>query len=133
MSESCSALFNSLRPHGLQNPSLPHCRRILYQLNHKGSPRTLEWVAYPFSRGSSLLRNRTRISCIVGGFFTNWAISEDVPSLYKFKWRFLLKFCVAMMTPGSTWTFLKPWATQCVFLMEMFFFLSYAHELSTYP
>ena len=30
-----------------------HCRWILYQLNHKGSPRILEWVAYPFSRGSS--------------------------------------------------------------------------------
>ena len=35
------------------NPGLPHCRRILYQLSHQGSPRTLEWVAYPFSRGSS--------------------------------------------------------------------------------
>ena len=29
------------------------CRQIIYQLNHKGSPRILEWVAYPFSRGSS--------------------------------------------------------------------------------
>ena len=35
------------------NPSLPHCRQILYQLSHKGSPRILEWVAYPFSSGSS--------------------------------------------------------------------------------
>ena len=26
------------------NPGLPHCRRILYQLTHNGSPRTLEWV-----------------------------------------------------------------------------------------
>ena len=32
---------------------LPHCRRILYQLSHKGSPRILERV--PFSRGSSWL------------------------------------------------------------------------------
>ena len=31
--------------------------RILYQLSHKGSPRMLEWVAYPFSRGSSRPRN----------------------------------------------------------------------------
>ena len=31
----------------------PHCRWILYQLNHKGSPRILEWVAYPFSNRSS--------------------------------------------------------------------------------
>ena len=27
------------------NPGLLHCRRILYQLSHKGSPRILEWVA----------------------------------------------------------------------------------------
>ena len=35
------------------NPSLPHCSWILYQLSHKGSPRKVEWVAYPFSSGSS--------------------------------------------------------------------------------
>ena len=29
---------------------LPHCRQILYQLSHKGSPRTLECIAYSFSR-----------------------------------------------------------------------------------
>ena len=54
----------------------PICRRILYQLSHKGSPRILEWVAYPFSRGSSWPRNRTGVSCIAGGFFTNWAMRE---------------------------------------------------------
>ena len=58
------------------NPGLPHWRQILYQLSHQGSPRILEWVAYPFSRGSSQPRNRTGVSCIVGGFFTNWAIRE---------------------------------------------------------
>ena len=60
------------------NPGLPHCRQILYQLSHKGRPRIQEWVAYPFSSGSSQCRNQTRVSCIVGGFFTNWA------SLLKF-------------------------------------------------
>jgi len=58
------------------NPDLPHCRQILYQLSHKGSPRTLEWVAYPFSSGSSQSRNQTRVSCIAGGFFTNCTIRE---------------------------------------------------------
>ena len=33
------------------NPSLPYCRQncrqILYHLSHQGSPRILEWVAYP--------------------------------------------------------------------------------------
>ena len=99
-SESCSVLFNSVTPwtytvHGILQasilewvafpfsrgpsqprlkPGLPHCRQILYQLSHKRSPRILGWVAYPFSRGSSWPRNRTRVSCIAGGFFTNWAL-----------------------------------------------------------
>ena len=50
-----------------------HCRKILYQLSHKGRPTILEWVAYPFSRGSSRPRNWTGVSWIAGGFFTNWA------------------------------------------------------------
>ena len=101
--EGCSVTSDSLWPHGLyrswnssgqnigvgslsllqvivptqgSNPSLPHCRRILYQLSHKGSPRILEWVAYPFSSGSSQPRNQTGVSCIAGGCLTNWAIRE---------------------------------------------------------
>ena len=35
------------------NPGLPHCRQVLYHLSHQGSPRILEWAAYPFSMGSS--------------------------------------------------------------------------------
>ena len=38
--------------------------------------RIQEWVAYPFSSGSSWPRNWTGVSCIAGGFFTNWAIRE---------------------------------------------------------
>ena len=97
-SESRSVMSNCLRPHGLYSPwnspgqntsvgslsllhgifptqgSIPgllHCRWILYQLSHKGSPRVLEWVAYPFSRESSQPRNPTRVCCIAGGFSTN--------------------------------------------------------------
>ena len=55
---------------------LLHCRQILCQLSHKGSPRILEWVVCPFSSGSSQPRNRTGVSCIAGGFFTNWAIRK---------------------------------------------------------
>ena len=35
--------------------------------------RTLEWVAVPFSRGSSQPRDGTQVSHIAGGFFTSWA------------------------------------------------------------
>ena len=31
--------------------------------------RILEWLAIPFSRGSSSLRDRTLVSCITGRFF----------------------------------------------------------------
>ena len=54
------------------NSGLPNCRWILYQLNHKGSPRILEWVAFPFSSRSSQPRNQIRVSCIAGRFFPNW-------------------------------------------------------------
>ena len=67
---SCS-LLQGIFPTQGSNPGLLHCRQILYQLSHKGSPRILEWVAYPFSRRSSQSRNRTRVSCIAGGFFTD--------------------------------------------------------------
>ena len=66
-------MSDSLQPHGLYSPwnSLGQnsgvgslfllqgifptqvLRQILYQLSHKGSPRILEWVAYPFFSGSS--------------------------------------------------------------------------------
>ena len=81
-SESHSVVSNSLQPHGpyspwnspgqntgigslslLQgifstqglNPGLPHCRWILYQLSHKGSPRILEWAWPPYCRLTSPL------------------------------------------------------------------------------
>ena len=71
-SESRSVVSDSLQPHGLYNlwnspdqntgvgslsllqgifptqgwnPGLPHCRRILYQLSHKGSPKA--WIFLP--------------------------------------------------------------------------------------
>ena len=39
--------------------------------------RILEWVAFPFSRGSTQPRNQTQVSCIAGGFFTSWATREE--------------------------------------------------------
>ena len=40
-------------------PRSPHCRQILY--HHQGSLRILEWVAYPFSRGSPLPMQETQV------------------------------------------------------------------------
>ena len=33
--------------------------------------RMLEWVAVPFSKGSSQPRDRTQVSCVAGEFFTS--------------------------------------------------------------
>ena len=38
--------------------------------------RILEWVAIPFSRGSSQPRGQTQVSCTAGKVFTVWAIRE---------------------------------------------------------
>ena len=39
--------------------------------------RILEWVAIPFSRGSSQLRDQTQVSCIAGGFFKQHQLKYD--------------------------------------------------------
>ena len=72
---SLSLLQGFFQTQGL-NPGLQHCRWILYQLSHKGSPKILEWVAYPFSSRSSWPMNWTVVSCIAGRFFANWAMRE---------------------------------------------------------
>ena len=38
--------------------------------------RTPEWVAIPFSRGSSWPRDWSQVSCTAGRFFTVWATRE---------------------------------------------------------
>ena len=45
------SLLQGIVPTQGSNPGLPHCRQILYQLSHQGSPRILEWVAYPLLQG----------------------------------------------------------------------------------
>ena len=75
----CHALLQAIFPTQGWNPGLLHCRQILYHLSHQGSPRVLEWVAYPFSRGSFQPRNPTGVSCIAGRFFTDW-VTRDAKS-----------------------------------------------------
>ena len=79
----CRALLQGIFPTQGLNSGLPHCRQILYHLSHQGSPRILEWVAYPFSRGSSQPRNWTLVSYTAGGFFTSWASREAPKEPYS--------------------------------------------------
>ena len=62
------SLLQEIFPTQRSNLGLPHGRQILCQLIHNGSPRTLEWVADPFSSGSSWPGNQTGVSCIAGRF-----------------------------------------------------------------
>ena len=59
------------------------CDSMDYTVHEILQARILEWVAYPFSRGSSRPRNRTGVSCTAGGFFTNWAIGEASKGISK--------------------------------------------------
>ena len=65
-SESVShpVVSNSLRPSRLYQASLS--MGIL-------QARMLEWVANPFFRESSQLKDQTWVCCIAGRFFTIWA------------------------------------------------------------
>jgi len=67
----CHALLQGIFPTQGLNPGLLHDRQIPYCLKHQGSPRILDWVAYPFSRESSRPGNQTGVSCIAGRFFTS--------------------------------------------------------------
>ena len=59
--ESRSVMFDSLQP---------------YVVHGILQARTLEWVAFPFSKGSSQPRDQTQVSRIAGEFFTAWATRE---------------------------------------------------------
>ena len=49
----CHALLPGIFSTQVSNPGLPHCSWILYHLSHQRSSRILEWVTYPFSRGTA--------------------------------------------------------------------------------
>jgi len=47
-----------------------------YTVHYFLQGRILEWVAFPFSRGSSQPRDWTQVSGIAGRFFTSWSTRE---------------------------------------------------------
>jgi len=52
------------------------CKPVDYTVRGILQARILEWVAVPFSRGSSQPRDRTQVSWITGGFFTSWTTTK---------------------------------------------------------
>ena len=86
-----------------------------YTVNGNLQARKLEWVAVCFSRGSSQPRDRTKVSWIAGGFFTNWAIRETCILNY-----FILKIChMKILTYWSIWN----WGGLILLLDELAWFL----------
>ena len=63
VAQSCLTLCDPMS-YSLARPLLPGLFCLAWILQ----ARILEWVAIPFSRGSS--RDQIRISCLTGGFFT---------------------------------------------------------------
>ena len=66
------------------------CNPMDYIVHEILQARILEWVAFPFSRGSSQHRDQTQVSHIAGGFFTSWATKEVLLWLYCITIAYLL-------------------------------------------
>ena len=56
----------------------PLCDPMDYTVHGSLQARILEWVAFPFSRGSSQPRDWTQVSYIVGRFFTSWITKKPL-------------------------------------------------------
>ena len=70
------------------------CNPMDFTVHRIFQVRILEWVTFPFSWGSSELRDQTQASHMAGRFFTSWAARETVAKIITNK----LQECV---TPGA--------------------------------
>ena len=84
------------------------CDPMDYTVHGILQARTLEWEAFPFSRGSSQPRDRTQVSCIAGRFFTNWAIREPCGDLNG---KEIKKERIYIYTHTHTHTHMNSWFT----------------------
>ena len=88
-------MSDSLWPHWW-SPPCSSVHRILLE-------RILEWVAIPFSRGSSLPRDWTWSSYVAARFFTTWSMRE---AFFFFLELLVIAFCsspVAYWIPSALW------------------------------
>ena len=85
--------------------------------------RILDWVAIPFSRGSSQPKDQTWVSCIAGRFFTVWAAREapcDLTNVYRAVHRHWM--AADLVTEGGApWTFKRKyhfvwWVIKSIFV-----------------
>ena len=74
--EWCSHNYKKWSEVNVTQSCLTLCDRIDYRVHGILQARILEWVAFPFSRGSSQPRDWTQVSHTAGGFFSSWATRE---------------------------------------------------------
>ena len=91
------SLLQGTFPTQESSPDLLHCRWIFYQLSHKGSPRILGWVAYPFSSRSSRPRNQTRVSYVAGDSLPTELLLRSKPQRHP--WITLSSYMVQLNHP----------------------------------
>ena len=77
----CQFLLQRIFPTQGLNPGLLHCRLILYQLSHKGSPRILKWVQF------SSIQSLSNVQL----FVTPWTAARQASLSITNSWS-LLKF-----------------------------------------
>ena len=110
----CSALLQGIFPTQGSNPGIPHSKLILYHLSHQGSTRILEWVAYPFSRGTCRPRNQSGVSCIAGELPGKPFCNHIVEAIQQEK-REGTDTCYisSVQLLSCIWLFVTPWTAWC--------------------
>ena len=120
------SLLQGIFPTQGSNTGLPYCRQILYQLNHKGSPSILEWVAYFFSSGSSRPRNLMGVSCITRGSLPTELSEIMIITILTSPW--ILQLCLFL-----NFLFLKSnheiWVLSCLDCPFSIKFVKFIHVL----
>ena len=93
----CHALLQGIFPTQGLNPGIPHCKLILYCLSHQGSARILEYVAYPFCRGTSLPKIELASHALQVGSFPAELPGKPKGRIYVYK-------CVCVSVCVSVWS-----------------------------
>ena len=89
--------------------------------------RILEWVAFPFSRGSSQPRDQAWVSCTASGFFSNWA-TRETQLLVKWTSKKTVHRLLSVHPQGTTlmWKNIEWWITIQAWLQPSGFFSNWA-------
>ena len=93
--------FSQPRSPTLQEDSLPESLQNSCWATREAQEYWSGKVAYPFSSGSSWPRNWTRVSCIAGGLFTNWAIVTHYQYFFSCFCNFMLCWPTDLSSKGK--------------------------------